>query len=316
MRFSTRHRSLLKPRLCDGSVDKPLLDELVQGSVSTDLSQAGVQRIEQFAALLDREAELFTGFDTFDGDRELTGVAGDERIGGHAVDHHAVDVAVEQRLDGCVEVVVQLDAVTADEVLSGDGVGRAGLGAEDERAVHEVIQGVALVLDAGGDGLVDHEVRVGEVDDLSTVGGDGAAWGEQVELAGCERQEYASPGSGDEVSDAADAFKYGGHDVDVETDDGAIRVNRLERRVGGVRSDPDGDATQVLGERQRQQGCCGNGDDSLHGPLPLANVILLRLKANLWGSERQDRAWLPHMRQSDRVTGRSESGRRDNAQGT
>ena len=43
---------------------------------------------------------------------------------------NAVNVAVEQGLDGCVEVVVEADAVAADEVLGGRGVGGADLGAE------------------------------------------------------------------------------------------------------------------------------------------------------------------------------------------
>src|SRR5690625_1999937 len=286
MRFSTRQRAPAPARVRSGFISSvlsamPLLDELVQSAVFPDFGQASVQGIDEFAALRNGEAELLAGLDAADGYGEFTGVRVHELICGGVVDHPTVDVAVQQRLDGGVEVIVQLDAVTADQVLRGQRVGGASLRTEGEAAFREVLEGLVLVVHAHRDRLVDDEVRVGEVDDLGALGGDGYAGGNRIELTGSQGGEDAVPGSGDELGDAVDALADGVEHVDVEADDVAVLVYRLERRVSRVGTDADGGAVQVLRESESEQGSCCDGNKLLHGLLLWLKEIvvwLLRLE--------------------------------------
>src|SRR6185369_15758015 len=110
--------------------------------------------------------------------------------------------------------------------------GRAGLNADAQ--VLQVVEARYLRVGLDRDQLVRVEVRRGEVHRLLALVGDRDRRDEQVAVALLERVEDAFPRRVDELDLEAGLRGDGADDVDVEADDLAFLVLRLERRVGGV----------------------------------------------------------------------------------
>src|SRR5690606_24042036 len=137
---------------------EPGVEDRVERAVLLDHQQPSVEGVDELVAFLYREPELVTRLDLADTDGKLPCVLLHEGVCRGVVDHHAVDVAVEEGEDGSVEVVVKLHTVAAHELLRRDGVGGPVLGAENEVTSAEVVEGETLVFDTHGDRLVDGEV--------------------------------------------------------------------------------------------------------------------------------------------------------------
>jgi hypothetical protein len=178
----------------------------------------------------------------------LVGIDADIALTGGFIDHDGIDIAGEEGLDHQTKFVKGLDPVRPDEFFGDSVVGGADLGADEEVGVGGKLFGFgeAIFVEAGQQADFKVNVAIGEVNDFSTVRGDGDAVGGHIERTFADGDDHTIPASFDELRHTVEAVAHFLDEVIVPAGRfTGVQVDVVEGQIGVFNSNTDGLATQI-----------------------------------------------------------------------